>query len=112
MNTLHPNTGNHKKNWLRARIGEGVTERTAKVTGREAWALDQMVAAGAKGVTPITHPGPRWSAYVYDLRHDHGIEIETRNEPHGGPFAGTHARYFLKSPVTIVERSASEGAAA
>ena len=73
--------------------------------GRDAWALVELVAAGASGCTPITHPGPRWSAYVHALRHERGLSIETLNEGHGGPFAGTHARYILRSPVEILSRS-------
>ena len=31
-----------------------------------------------------------------------GVCIETLNEPHKGPFSGTHARYVLRSTVTQV----------
>ena len=55
--------------------------------------------AGPSGCTPIDHPGPRWSAYVHSLKNDYGVEIETRHEKHGPPFAGTHARYVLVSKV-------------
>ena len=75
-------------------------ERTAK--GRAAWALAQLIAAGQGGVTPITHPGPRWSDYVFKLKKC-GIIIETVTELHGGAYAGHHARYVLKSPVEIIE---------
>ena len=55
--------------------------------------------AGAKGCTPITEPnGPRWAAYIHDLR-GFGVEIETHHEGHGGDFPGTHARYELLSTV-------------
>jgi hypothetical protein len=40
---------------------------------------------------------------VYDLR-KLGIVIETIRERHDGPFAGEHARYVLRSPVTILEK--------
>jgi hypothetical protein len=50
----------------------------------------------------IDHPGPRWSAYVYDLR-KMGVDIETINERHGEPFAGTYARYVLQCQVRNVE---------
>ena len=36
--------------------------------GHDAWALLQLYRAGDAGCTPITHPGPRWSAYVLKLR--------------------------------------------
>lgn len=70
------------------------------LTGRDAWALQALVSAGAKGTTPIDTPGPRWSAYVHNLRRA-GLTIETRHERHGGPFAGTHARYILHDRVAI-----------
>ncbi len=67
--------------------------------GRERWALERLDAAGERGCTPITEPAPRWAHYVWLLR-EAGIEVETINEPHGGKFAGTHARYVLRSEVT------------
>jgi len=76
-----------------------------KVIGREAWALQNLVRAGAGGCTPITHPGPRWSAYVLDLR-GMGFIIETVHESHSGAFPGTHARYVLRSNVEIEDAPA------
>lgn len=72
-----------------------------EVVGRDAWALLNLLRAGECGCTPITTPGPRWSHYVYKLRKA-GFIIETIDENHGGPFAGTHARYVLRSRVTIL----------
>lgn len=72
------------------------------VTGRDAWALLELVRNGEKGCTPIDNPAPRWSAYVFNLR-EAGFTIETLNEQHKGPFPGTHARYVLRSRVTIQE---------
>ena len=66
--------------------------------GRDRWALEALRNAGAIGCTPITTPGPRWSAYVFNLR-GAGIEVDTLNEAHGGEFAGHHARYVLRSTV-------------
>lgn len=73
------------------------------VTGRERWALECLMAAGDTGCKPIETPGPRWSAYVFDLRVI-GHDIETINEAHSGPFAGTHARYVLRSNVALAGR--------
>ena len=78
---------------------------TFTVSGRNAWALLELVKAGPHGCTPIDHPGPRWSGYVHNLRREHGIAIETLHEPHKGPFPGTHARYVLRNEVEIVHRS-------
>lgn len=72
------------------------------VTGRDAWALRQLIQAGATGCTPLDHPGPRWSGYVHKLRKLYGIGIETVHERHGGPFPGRHARYVLRSRLVVV----------
>lgn len=72
---------------------------TLCLDGRVQWALDRLRRAGLQGCTPIDDPGPRWSAYVHRLRRM-GVAIETIYEPHGGPFAGTHGRYVLRSRVT------------
>ena len=69
------------------------------VKGRDEWALRELMRAGDKGCTPIDNPGPRWSAYVFNLR-GMGFDIVTYNEPHKGRFPGTHARYVLRSTVT------------
>jgi len=72
--------------------------RVVVVKGRDRWALEELMRAGSKGCTPITHPGPRWSAYVFKLRQA-GVNIETLHENHEGPFPGHHARYVLQSSV-------------
>lgn len=81
-----------------------------KVPGRCGWSLRNLVNAGKRGCTPIDHPGPRWSAYVHKLRTKYGLVIETVHEPHGGPFAGTHARYVLRSEVEIIEDNSGRAA--
>lgn len=75
----------------------GSTDRI-DVLGRQRWALEQLIAEGPNGCTPFTNPAPRWAAYIHGLR-ALGIEIETISEQHDGPFAGTHARYVLRSYV-------------
>jgi hypothetical protein len=72
------------------------------LTGRDAWTMQQLLVAGEKGCTPIDTPAPRWSGYVFNLRRI-GFDIETRHEPHKGRFPGTHARYILRSQVTLTE---------
>ncbi|WP_421860722.1 winged helix domain-containing protein [Oceanicaulis sp.] len=73
---------------------------TIIVSGRNAWALLSLDKAGAKGLTPLTTPAPRWSAYVHNLRRM-GFNIETISERHGPPFPGTHARYVLREIITV-----------
>ena len=75
---------------------------TLEVVGRDAWALLHLIRAGDRGCTPIDTPGPRWSHYVFKLRRM-GFVIETIDEPHGGAFSGFHARYCLRSRVTILQ---------
>lgn len=70
--------------------------------GRDAWAIAQLIEAGPLGCTPIEHPGPRWSAYVHKWR-KRGLPIETIRESHGGAYAGSHARYVLRSLTEILE---------
>ena len=81
-------------------IGGGVAR---EYTGRVAWALNNLVAAGERGCTPIDHPGPRWSDYVHKLRKK-GLVVETIDERHAGTYAGSHARYVLRSQVEVIER--------
>lgn len=85
---------------------EAGVRRDIVVSGRDRWALEALIAAGPKGCTPLDTPGPRWSGYVHNLR-SLGVPIETVTEAHGGPFAGTHARYVLRASVMR-----SQGAAA
>jgi hypothetical protein len=76
---------------------------TIAAKGREAWALERLMEAGANGCTPITQPAPRWSSYVHKLR-ERGVPIETIHEPHGGEFSGTHGRYILRAQVVKGKR--------
>lgn len=79
-------------------------EKPREVVGRYAWTLAELLRAGKQGVTPIERPAPRWSHYVHKLRTEHGITIETIDEPHGGAFPGTHGRYVLHTPIEVLER--------
>jgi hypothetical protein len=72
------------------------------IRGRDAWALAELISAGNRGITPIERPAPRWSHYTFKLRRA-SIAIETIDEPHGGAYAGTHARYVLRSSLRVVE---------
>lgn len=86
------------------RLPHGSQQRTIAVTGpRNIWALEQLIKVGPKGLTAIENPAPRVSAYIHNLR-KLGLHIKTVYEPHGGEYAGTHARYFLLSEVQRVGR--------
>lgn len=99
-----PDTPDNKAPITFIRFLQDGQERTGK--GRDAWALAELVKAGAEGCTPITHPGPRWSSYTHKWR-KRGLSIETITEMHGGPFAGKHARYVLRTPIVVLETGAA-----
>ena len=74
--------------------------RTICLQGRDRWALEMLMKAGELGLTSIQLSGPRVSAYIHDLRHEHRLNIHTETEPHEGDFPGWHGRYFLLSKVS------------
>lgn len=73
-----------------------------KVKGRVAWTLDNLIRAGERGCTPIDHPAPRWSDYVFKLRKA-GVVVETIDEKHGGAYKGEHGRYVLRTTLEVIE---------
>jgi hypothetical protein len=75
---------------------------TVALKGRTAWALRELMVAGAEGCTPIENPAPRWSAYIFNLRRA-GLDIETIHEAHRGAYPGHHARYVLHADVVDLE---------
>ena len=80
------------------------TDQVVQTKGRESWCLAHLIATGPKGFTTLERPAPRISHYVFQLRHHHGLPVETLDEAHGGPYRGTHARYRLGVPVAILEQ--------
>jgi hypothetical protein len=99
---------NHPKNDRQLHlIVELCDGRVIAFQGRDAWALNQLMAAGAAGCSTFDCPAPRWSSYVYRLR-KLGTVIDTVREPHDGPFAGHHARYFLRTQIRILQKTGSE----
>jgi hypothetical protein len=78
------------------------------VGGQTAKALRALVAAGPRGVTAqeVAEWAYRFSAYCFDLRRKHGLEIETLHEIHPG---GWHGRHVLRSVVTLAEGEAKHG---
>lgn len=75
---------------------------TFTLRGQVAKALSALLAAGATGVTAleVNSWAYRLGAYVHTLRHEYGLAIETMRELHEG---GWHARYILRTPVTVGE---------
>ena len=80
-------------------VKHGDTEKTLR--GREAWTMHALIQSGPRGITSFSNPAPRIAHYVFKLRGG-GFNIETIDEPHGGAFAGSHARYVLRSPVIVL----------
>jgi hypothetical protein len=79
----------------------GAPVRELRLTGREAWCLNELVRAGSAGITSIDYPGARLSHYIFRLRLL-GIVIATTSETNAGAFGGTHGRYQLCSRVRVV----------
>lgn len=73
-----------------------------KLTKRAEFFLEEMMAAGAAGITTIDYPGVRVGDAVHKLRKA-GVNIETQYEQHGGEFAGNHGRYVLRSRIVRLD---------
>lgn len=100
----------HNREWGPAAFVVETKDRpafTVTVAGRDRWTLEQLIATGDRGCTPIDNPAPRWSGYVFKLR-GLGVPVETITEQHHGPFAGTHARYVLRARVIRQRQEAAE----
>jgi hypothetical protein len=69
------------------------------VTGQVCWALVQLVASWEISCTPVLHPAPKWSGYVFDLR-QLGVEIEKPTEKHGHNHPERHRRFVLRGRMT------------
>ena len=96
---------------MKVRVGDAAgPERVFE--GREAWALNRLLAVGDKGLTSIDEPGVRLAHYVMKIRRA-GIAVEMVREKNlTGSYGGNFGRYFLKTPVVIVETiPAGEGGA-
>lgn len=89
-------------NVTRLKVRYGGTGLPFNFRGRDAWALDALMTAGERGVTPIERPAPRWSHYIHRLRKA-GLVVETLHETHAGAYAGHHGRYVLRSDVEVLE---------
>ena len=87
---------------VRFTLNDGGLAVDLMAIGRDGWALLELVNAGSNGLTALTNPAPRWSHYIYKLRRM-GVDIETQEERHEGPFAGNHGRYRLRSDIRILD---------
>ncbi|WP_373371162.1 winged helix domain-containing protein [Microvirga yunnanensis] len=83
------------------------TGEMLRLRGREAWTLACLMEVRERGVIPVEQPAPRWSAYVHSLR-KRGLVIDTIDEPHAGPYSGTHGRYILHTPLRALKTVSAE----
>ncbi len=86
---------------MKIRIAIEGSAQPVTVKGRMAWALNELMAAGERGVTTLERPALRRSSYVEKLRRK-GIAIDCELERHGGAFPGRHGRYRLRSNVDVI----------
>lgn len=92
------------KNTTKIVIKIGDQPDLVTLTGRQAWCVDRLVTAGESGITSIESPGARVAHFVFLLRKEQGLSIETEREQHTGPYPGGHGRYRLRTPVKIIAR--------
>ncbi|MBP0115314.1 MULTISPECIES: winged helix domain-containing protein [Bradyrhizobium] len=78
------------------------------IRGRAAWALLKLIESGEGGCSYVDCPAPHWGGYIHKLR-KLGIRIDTTREAHGRPFAGRHARYFLRGRILLVDMIGTNG---
>lgn len=94
-----------KGKYLKVRVGDLAGPVVTITAPRRIWALGELMRAGPRGCTSLQSPAPRWSAYIFALRHEHGIDIAALEESHAGQFSGSHARYILRSTIEVLARS-------
>lgn len=92
---------------VEALVGDQTPPRRIRVAGQAAKSLAALVAARDRGVTAfeVEAWSLRLAAYTHDLKHRHGLVIETIREEHPG---GWHGRHILRTPVEIISRSDQE----
>ncbi|NCP24764.1 MAG: hypothetical protein GW854_11555 [Erythrobacter sp.] len=80
----------------------GPDDQPFEVTGQVAKVLLALVQAGEAGITPLAREtwSLRLSDHVRKLKNRHGLVIVTLWGRHED---GRHARYVLRSTVTIIE---------
>lgn len=86
---------------LKAKIRVG--DRVHMIEGRVASTLIELDRVGERGLSSIEQIGPRLSHYIFIIRRELGIVVETVTEKHSGVFSGHHARYILRSPIEIID---------
>jgi len=83
------------------RIRREDTGEELALKGRLAWCAATLIDTGGRGFTTIERPAPRVSDYVFKLRAK-GLPVETKEEKHTGAYSGTHGRYRLLAPVSVI----------
>ncbi|WP_439109812.1 winged helix domain-containing protein [Lentibacter sp.] len=78
----------------------GERPRYISLSGRIGQTMHALLEAKGRGITSLEHPALRLAAYVHSLR-KMGFTIDTEMEQHDGPYPGIHARYRLRSAVSL-----------
>jgi hypothetical protein len=88
---------------LKVQIGSSDDAPIKTFRGRDAWALNELLQAGDRGITTFQNPAPRLSHYLHKIRRQ-GVVIDTIFEAHAGAYKGRHGRYVLRSTILVLER--------
>ena len=89
---------------MRCRFKISGADKTLEVQGQEARTLLALHAAGNAGITAleVSSWALRLAHYQMKLRRL-GLVIDMEREEHFAPARGWHGRYFLRTPIEIVE---------
>ena len=86
--------------------GPALEIQPLKLKKRAQFFLEEMIAAGAAGITSIDYPGVRVANGIFKLGKA-GVAVETIYESHDGEYAGRHALYVLTSTVVRLGTTSS-----
>jgi len=93
---------------------DDVGHRDLVLVGQYARTLRALIQAGPKGITALDVANTwalRLGHYVFVLRREHDIDIETRREDHDGVAGkGWHARYLLHTRCKLSGADEAEAA--
>lgn len=105
---LNKQSNNTKKQSAKARCFVTLDGQDGEFTGQVARTLLSLKKAGGQGITAleVSSWAFRLASYVFILRRDYKLTIETRKEEHSG---GWHARYILHTPVTVKLQGGQHG---
>lgn len=77
--------------------------RTIYLNGRNAWCLEQLIAAGQSGISTRDNPEQRLGVIVLGLKKRYGFKIEAIKELRRGIYNKHHTQYILISKVKLID---------